>query len=307
MATDRDYVLGTHEQELARLGLQHRVWRPVTLDCWQRAGIAIGKRVLDIGAGPGYAAIDLAEIVGPTGEVVALERSQNFIRAMETTCRTRSLANVKIHELDLMQDELPRADYDFLWCRWVISFVNDPSLLIKKLGAIMPKRSVAIFHEYGHYETWRFFPRLPMQERFRQHVIATWHESGGEPDGAAHLPALLAENGFVIRSARPHIFCLQPRDYMWQWPATFIETYLECLPHWYWKLLQKNYSPGVRYAVPASPSRSASALRASITCAMTSSSVIPSSSAPWIMSSRLTARAKALSFIFFFTARTSTS
>jgi hypothetical protein len=111
----------------------------------------------------------------------------------------------------------------------VVSFVNDPSLLIRKLGAIMPKGSVAIFHEYGHYETWRFFPRLPAQERFREHVIATWRESGGEPDGAAHLPGLLAENGFVIRSARPHIFCLQPGDYMWQWPATFIQTYLRRL------------------------------------------------------------------------------
>src|ERR1700757_3215692 len=107
MAADRDYVLGTHEEELARLGLQHRAWRPVALDCWQRAGISVGKRVLDIGAGPGYAAIDLAEIVGATGEVVALERSQNFIRAMETNCRERSLTNVKIYELDLMQNELP--------------------------------------------------------------------------------------------------------------------------------------------------------------------------------------------------------
>src|SRR5215470_6160342 len=99
MAADRDYILGTHDEELARLGLQHRVWRQVALDCWQRAGITVGKLVLDIGAGPGYAAIDLAEIVGPAGEVVAVERSQNFIRAMETTCRARSLANVKIHEL----------------------------------------------------------------------------------------------------------------------------------------------------------------------------------------------------------------
>jgi len=229
MAADRDYLLGTHEEELARLGLQHRVWRPVALDCWQRAGITVGKCVLDIGAGPGYAAIDLAEIVGPTGEVVALERSQNFVRAIETTCRARSLANVKIYGVDLMQDELPTGDYDFVWCRWVVSFVNNPSLLIKKLGGVMPKASVAIFHEYGHYETWRFFPRLPMQECFREHVIATWRESGGEPDGAVQLPGLLAENGFTIRSATPHIFCLRPSDYMWQWPATFIEIYLERL------------------------------------------------------------------------------
>jgi SAM-dependent methyltransferase len=229
MAAERDYVLGTHEEELARLGLQHRVWRPVTLDCWQRAGITVGKRVLDVGAGPGYAAIDLAEIVGPTGEVVALERSQNFVRAIETTCRARSLTNVRIHELDLMHGELPKGDYDFTWCRWVVSFVNDQSLLIEKLGGVMPKGSIAIFHEYGHYETWRFFPRLPMQERFREHVIATWRESGGEPDGAVQLPELLAENGFAIRSATPHIFCLRPGDYMWQWPVTFIETYLERL------------------------------------------------------------------------------
>ena len=229
MTAERDYLLGTHEEELARLGLQHRVWRSVALDCWRRAGISVGKRVLDIGAGPGYAAIDLAEIVGPTGKVVALERSQNFIRAMEASCRERSLANVKIFELDLMQDELPNGDYDFLWSRWVVSFVNDLSLLIKKIGGVMPAGSVAIFHEYGHYETWRFFPRLPMHERFREQVIATWRESGGEPDGAAQLPALLAENGFVVRSATPHIFCLGSSDYMWQWPATFIDTYLERL------------------------------------------------------------------------------
>src|SRR5213083_407929 len=105
---DRDYVLGTHNEELARLGLQHRVWRPVVLDCWQRAGITVGKRVLDVGAGPGYATVDLAEIVGTTGEVIALERSRNFIRAMEQACRVRSLANVKIRQLDLMTDELPR-------------------------------------------------------------------------------------------------------------------------------------------------------------------------------------------------------
>src|SRR5437762_1666122 len=227
MAVERDYVLGTHEEELARLGLQHRVWRPVALDCWQRAGITVGKRVLDVGAGPGHAAIDLAEIVGPTGEVVALERSQNFIRALETTCRARSLANVKIHELDLMKGDLPKGDYDFAWCRWVVSFVNDQSLLIERLGGVMPKGSVAIFHEYGHYETWRFLPRLSMQERFREHVLATWHEAVREPDAALQLPALPVDNAIVIRPSSPHAFCVtfergdDLRDDVVEWHSEF--------------------------------------------------------------------------------------
>ena len=223
---ERDYVLGTHEEELARLGLQHRVWRPSVLACWERVGITVGKRVLDVGAGPGYATVDLAEIVGLTGEVVALERSANFVSAMRDACRVRGLTNVKIHELDLMTDDLPHGDYDFSWCRWVLSFVSDPALLIHKLGRVLKKGGMSIFHEYGHYETWRFFPRIPSQEKFREHVIATWRESGGEPDAAPVLPAHLSQNDFVIRSATPHIFCIRPNDYMWQWPATFIEIYL---------------------------------------------------------------------------------
>ena len=226
MNKERDYVLGTHDEELARLGLQHRVWRPVVLDCWRKAGITVGSRVLDVGAGPGFATIDLAEIVGPAGQVVALERSNNFVNATKEAVRARSLTNVKIHELDLMTDNFPEDDYDFSWCRWVLSFVSDPALFVQKLGNAMGKGSISIFHEYGHYETWRFFPRIPSQEKFREHVIATWRESGGEPDSAPGLPALLSVNGFVIRSAAPLIFCVRPNDYMWQWPATFIAIYL---------------------------------------------------------------------------------
>src|SRR2546423_15323813 len=94
--SEKDYVLGTHDEELVRLGLQHRVWRPVVLDCWQKAGITAGKCILDLGAGPGYAALDLAEIVGPSGKVVALERSAKFVAAMRESFRGRGLSNAKI-------------------------------------------------------------------------------------------------------------------------------------------------------------------------------------------------------------------
>jgi len=60
---DQDYVLETHREELERLGLQHRAWRPTVLECWRHAGITQGWRVLDVGAGPGYATVDLAGIV----------------------------------------------------------------------------------------------------------------------------------------------------------------------------------------------------------------------------------------------------
>src|SRR5688572_33486758 len=81
VANERTYFLGTHDEELERLGLQHRVWRPTVIECWRRAGIGPGSKVLDVGAGPGFASADLAEIVGPAGRVVAVERSARFVEA----------------------------------------------------------------------------------------------------------------------------------------------------------------------------------------------------------------------------------
>src|SRR5438067_9117797 len=182
MKAERDYVLGTHDEELARLGLQHDVWRDVAMETWRRAGITRGSRVLDLGAGPGYAALDLAEIVGPKGRVIAVERSNRFAAAIREGCRVRSLNNVEVHELDLMMDDLPNQPWDFSWSRWVITFVNDPELLIKKLAEAAGKGSVVIFQEYAHYRTWRFSPRLPKQERFTDVIEKSWRESGGEPD-----------------------------------------------------------------------------------------------------------------------------
>ncbi|HEY4281684.1 MAG TPA: methyltransferase domain-containing protein [Chthoniobacterales bacterium] len=223
---ERDYVLGTHEEEVERLGLQHRVWRPHVLRCWGKAGITVGKRILDIGAGPGYATLDLAEIVGSAGEVVAVERSHNFIHALRERMTRNGLTNVKAHEIDLMVDSLPAGRYDFSWCRWVAAFVSDPGMLIQKLSEVLPAGAVSIFHEYGQYDTWRYCPPLPHHRNFRDLVVQTWRESGGEPDAGLVLVPLLRERGFRIKSAQPLMFCARPTDYMWQWAAEFIDNYL---------------------------------------------------------------------------------
>lgn len=89
---ERDYVLGTHDEEIARLGLQHELWRPRMLAGWDRAGFTAGMRIVDVGAGPGYATVDLAARVGPRGEVVAVERSQRFAAHLGQASRSAARA-----------------------------------------------------------------------------------------------------------------------------------------------------------------------------------------------------------------------
>ena len=115
---DREYVLGTYDEEIERLGLQHRVWRAHMTDCWKRAGLSVGQKVLDVGAGPGYATLDLAQIVGPLGRVAALELSERFVASGLERLASNGIKNVDYRNLDLVKDDLRVNGYDAAWCRW---------------------------------------------------------------------------------------------------------------------------------------------------------------------------------------------
>ena len=159
MTLERDYVLGTHDDEIARLGVQHRVWRPKMLGAWRRAGFGAGMTIADIGCGPGYAALDLAEIVGPSGRVIAVERSRRFLDTLESEARPPGVANIDTHERDLDADGLPVVTVDGTWCRWVAAFLTHPRDLIVGIHRIVRPGGAVVFHEYLDYAAWRLLPR----------------------------------------------------------------------------------------------------------------------------------------------------
>jgi SAM-dependent methyltransferase len=218
--SDGDYVLGTEADEIERLGVQHRVWRERVLDSWRRAGIGKGQTVIDVGAGPGWASADLAELVGREGRVVALERSPSFLSAL----RARRLANVEVREQDVAEQGFGDAFADAAWCRWVLSFVADPERTVRHIARALKPGGVAIFHEYVDYGAWRLMPPDPEHERFREAVIRSWRDSGGEPDIALQLPDLLGRAGLELVDARPHVMIVERGEPAWQWPASFMAT-----------------------------------------------------------------------------------
>jgi SAM-dependent methyltransferase len=220
--SERDYVLGTHDEEVERLGLQHRVWRPQVLDAFRRAGIGPGASVVDVGAGPGFAATDLAEIVGPAGRVLALERSRRFLDVLEERARRLGLANIEAREQDVVEGGFGTGFADASWCRWLLSFVADPRRTIGHVAAALKPGGRAVFHEYADYRTWRTLPPDPEVERFQSLVERTWRDSGGVTDIGLDLPGWLTAEGLEIVEIRPLIHVVRKGDFMWQWPASFM-------------------------------------------------------------------------------------
>jgi hypothetical protein len=69
-APDAVYVLGHSKQELERLIAQARLYEPLTRQFFLNAGITAGMRVLDFGCGAEDVSFLLAQLVGPTGQVL---------------------------------------------------------------------------------------------------------------------------------------------------------------------------------------------------------------------------------------------
>jgi SAM-dependent methyltransferase len=198
-----DYILGTHREELERLRFQHELWRPQAQAAWGRAGISTGQRLLDLGAGPGFAALDLARLVGAEGRVLALERSAVYVAEGQALARAEALPQLELREHNLLQDPWPAEAFDLVWCRWLAMFLPDLEPLLTGLDASVVPGGQLLLHEYLHWDTFALHPHGRAIARFGQACQRSFREAGGDPDVNRRLPSLLAARGWRIEELRP--------------------------------------------------------------------------------------------------------
>src|SRR4029077_18390635 len=103
------YPLGNTDAEHDRLIWQAGRVAPTTERFFREAGIGRGQRVLDIGSGVGRPAMLVAPLVGPSGEVVCIEREQKSIDRARARVAEAGLHNVIFNKSDVGQilDEEP--------------------------------------------------------------------------------------------------------------------------------------------------------------------------------------------------------
>lgn len=248
MADTREYVLGTHDAELARLGLQHRLWSELTFACWDRCGIRTGSIVMDVGSGPGYTAFDLVPLVGPSGRVIAVDESERFIEYVGKRAVTLGVENIETHVQDVQELNVAALSVDVAYARWVLCFVPRPEAVIARVARALKPGGVFAVQDYIHWAALTLSPRSDAFLRVMPSVGKSWVMHGGDPSIGQRLPALMAAAGLDVEQMRPLQRIARPGDPLWDWPTSFFNNFIPMLVEQGlvapedWRALQKEWA-----------------------------------------------------------------
>lgn len=213
-----EYLLGTSDEELERLRFQHELWGPVTGAFLERAGLAAGQRVLDLGCGPGFLLEDLAAKVGPGGCLVGVDPSPRW----EALLRERFGADPRVELVrgSVEQLELEPASFDLIVCRWVFCFLPDPAGAVGRLARALAPGGVLAIQDYNH-EGISLFPASPGFEAAVRATRTWFAESGGDTWIGPKLPRHLRAAGLEVLPLNSTVLSGGPDSAVFRWADLF--------------------------------------------------------------------------------------
>lgn len=224
MPDKKAYILGTDQEELDRLRIQHDVWRSEAIRGWGLAEFKSGDFILDLGSGPGYCTEELAKIVGISGKVIGVDRSASFIEYLEQTKEKKGLS---IHALLSTFDDLQLEtdSLDGIYCRWALAWIPNPKEILNKLRGFLKPGGRMVIHEYYYWTSHRTEPERPGLKKAIGAVLQSFSDTDSEIDVGKHLHQWFFDMDMSVNSHRLMPKLATPSSSIWKWPKTFYESY----------------------------------------------------------------------------------
>jgi SAM-dependent methyltransferase len=193
------YALGNTEAEHERLTRQAAQLEPITERLFRAAGIGPGQRVVELGSGAGDVAMLVARIVGPSGEVVGVERNADSVRYATARVAKSGLRNVRFTQTDVGQikDAQP---FDAAVGRLILQFVPDPAAVVRSLTRLVRPGGVIAFQEVYWDVALLVAGDLRLNYAARSLVRATIQESGASTNMGPNLRKVFRAAGLPAPS-----------------------------------------------------------------------------------------------------------
>jgi ubiquinone/menaquinone biosynthesis C-methylase UbiE len=156
-----DYPLGHTDAEHERLIRQAARVAPITERFFREAGIGLGQRVLDLGSGVGDVAMLVARLVGPSGEVVAIERDSNSIAKARARVTEAGFHNVTFNESGV-DEILDEKSFDAAVGRFILMYLPDPVATLRSISQVVRPGGVFVFQEPDWLPVLAHLAKLPL-------------------------------------------------------------------------------------------------------------------------------------------------
>jgi ubiquinone/menaquinone biosynthesis C-methylase UbiE len=142
-----DYSLGHSAAEQERLQRQAGYLRGITESIWRTAGIIPGLRVLDVGCGVGDTTFLAADLVGPGGFVVGMDRSTEGIATARKRAETDRRSNVLFVQGELGSPIADQEPFDAVVGRYILVHQPDIVAALRSVRALIRPSGLVAFHE----------------------------------------------------------------------------------------------------------------------------------------------------------------
>ncbi len=222
-----EYVLGNDAEELARLKLQHDLWKSELVRLWEISKIKSANQILDLGCGPGFTTMDLAIYLNKPCEITSIDISENFLNYLNS--RSKNLGpgqKITTQKTFIEELDLPNKNFDAAFCRWLMIFVQDPPRAIESIAKHLKPKAQFVLQEYVSYDSMDLVPDTKMMRPIVDAIFKSWKAQGGDPNRGKHLPMWLEKAGFKITHLEPIAKFARPNDPLWLWPESFYKSFL---------------------------------------------------------------------------------
>jgi len=188
------YALGSTDAEHQRLIRQAALLAPFTERFFRSAGIGPGLRVLDLGSGVGDVAMLAAKLVGPSGEVVGVERDSRSITRARARVADVGLRNVTFTQSDVSQISSSKP-FDAVVGRFILMFLPDPLAVLRSLTPLVRPGGVVAFHELSWAPFLLLAARLPLWFAATSVIHETFRRSGANTEMGFALYQIFQQAG----------------------------------------------------------------------------------------------------------------
>lgn len=213
-----DYFIGVHRRELERLKDQHAAWRPETQALWENAGFHSGQHLADLGSGPGFSALDLAEVAGSSGKVAAVDKASPYLEFLNEETQRRRIDNVYTVEADLTRIDAIEGSFDGAFCRFLLAFlIDDLDRVLECVYRSLKPGGVLAAMEYLTLSSTTCSPPIRGFDAHTRAWIRYYAKNGGDTSIGAYLPERLTRAGFEISYTHSAGGVAHPSHRWWKW------------------------------------------------------------------------------------------